>query len=931
MRGFVTNLGRARVPFVLAVSALLALTGVAGASWDGTQSIRPGDRISAEFAAGDASQHSYSLFAPKDTLLTVKAKADSGLVLAFSLTDERMASVDLGGTASATGIRAFRIPASGTYMVGVNADSGSGVYYLQTSAKSPAVLKASTEAGFQFGAPRGSVMTASLKPSSGSDAEATFTSLSCPGDSVAITPGTKLAGVALPDDATYTLGIGYQTAGPVDLLIKVKYPKSKRTWSFGTVEAAPGSISEITAKWKGSAHGDRSAEAFHHWDSKGQFAGSDQACAKCHSRDGFLDWIGGTGKTGDAFETLDFTASTGTVIDCEACHNLAASTLSTVLFPSGKRIDNLGSEARCLQCHQGRESTVSVDAAIATAAVGDDAEMAGQSFLNVHYLAAGATFYGREAEGGYQYAGKEYNGKLAHVADFDNCIQCHDQHGTTVRISDCAVCHQPGGTPVASVEDLRNIRMKRSVADYDGDGSTTEGIAGELDGLAARLYTALQAYGTTATHPLVYDAAAYPYFFNDTNANGVVDSGEATYANKYSHWTPRLLRAAYNYQFWKKDPGAFAHNSRYVMQLLYDAIEDVGGSTTGLTRGDAGHFDALGEPFRDWDGDSDDLVNTPCSQCHSQQGFAQYVTYTTSSTEITNPPPAPHVEGFPCETCHMPGKASFGTFVDGEQKPPLRYVAAVWFPASKISGGKKLSNNPASPDPSFVCMTCHQGRESKDTVDSQIATGTYKFLNVHYLPAGAMLYGKDAGVGYEYTGKTYASKFAHFGGATSQCTYCHLRDETDHTFQPKLNATCQVCHGNVPIEDVRLKAIGQVDDFDYDGDGDTTETLGDELSSFRGVLLTAIQTIATASGKPVAYDAGAYPYWFADTNGNGVHDADETTTYAGWTPALMKAAFNYQFSVKDPGAWAHNRKYIAQLLYDSIQDLGQPTGTLQRP
>ncbi len=36
----------------------------------------------------------------------------------------------------------------------------------------------------------------------------------------------------------------------------------------------------------------------------------------------------------------------------------------------------------------------------------------------------------------------------------------------------------------------------------------------------------------------------------------------------------------------------------------------------------------------------------------------------------------------------------------------------------------------------------------------------------------------------------------------------------------------------------------------------------------------------------------------------------------------MKAAYNYQFVTKDPGAFAHNPAYAAQLLHDSIADLG---------
>lgn len=36
---------------------------------------------------------------------------------------------------------------------------------------------------------------------------------------------------------------------------------------------------------------------------------------------------------------------------------------------------------------------------------------------------------------------------------------------------------------------------------------------------------------------------------------------------------------------------------------------------------------------------------------------------------------------------------------------------------------------------------------------------------------------------------------------------------------------------------------------------------------------------------------------------------------------LLKAAYNYQTSLKDPGAYAHGGKYIIELMYDSVEDL----------
>ncbi len=65
----------------------------------------------------------------------------------------------------------------------------------------------------------------------------------------------------------------------------------------------------------------------------------------------------------------------------------------------------------CIECHQGRESTVTVNNAIAAAKPKSDDEVVlkadgktpALSFRNVHYFAAGATLFGDAAQGAYQY------------------------------------------------------------------------------------------------------------------------------------------------------------------------------------------------------------------------------------------------------------------------------------------------------------------------------------------------------------------------------------------------------------------------------------------------------------------------------------------------------------------------------------------------
>jgi hypothetical protein len=116
-----------------------------------------------------------------------------------------------------------------------------------------------------------------------------------------------------------------------------------------------------------------------------------------------------------------------------------------------------------------------------------------------------------------------------------------------------------------------------SKVDYDGNGDVTGSIESEEDGLKASLMAAIQLYAKdVAKQPIVYSAASYPYWFIDTNADGKLDPEEANSKNAYASWTPRLLEAAYNYQYATKDPGAFAHNGTYIMQILVDSIQDLG-------------------------------------------------------------------------------------------------------------------------------------------------------------------------------------------------------------------------------------------------------------------------------------------------------------------------------------------------------------------
>ena len=238
--------------------------------------------------------------------------------------------------------------------------------------------------------------------------------------------------------------------------------------------------------WAGSAHAAADSEAFTHWNDEDP-AEVPTSCAKCHSAAGYKDFVGADGtEAGKVDAAVPAHGNPG--ITCTACHNAATIAKTSVVFPSGIEIKNLGDDSRCMECHQGRESKISVDEQIAQfnaqdapdTVVGPTKDAQGNEvkfgFRNIHYFAAAATLYGTEVKGGYEYDGKAYDAKHDHVPGYATCTGCHDSHTLQVKVEKCAGCHQG----VASVDDLKNVREPSSAKDYDGDGDTKEGMFHEI-------------------------------------------------------------------------------------------------------------------------------------------------------------------------------------------------------------------------------------------------------------------------------------------------------------------------------------------------------------------------------------------------------------------------------------------------------------------
>ncbi len=822
-----------------------------------------------------------------ETLTLSAATADGNdASYAWAVLDDTVATVDAAGVVTGVAPGETTVTATG-------ATTGAVGRHALVVVASAAELPPAIVVSGGYGLTVGETLTLTAATENGSDASYAWASLD---EAVATVDETGVVTAVGAGETTITAtGADTGAVGRHPLVVAA------------AVEP-PGPTVPYLERWLGSAHADKTAEAFVHWneDDPPQVPAD---CARCHSDQGYRDYIG---EDGSAVGVVDQPAPVGSTVECQTCHNATTATLDFVTFPSGVTVEMLGPEARCMTCHQGRASSDTVDTAIANAAAATDDTPSDQlGFLNIHYYAAGATLYAGRVRGGYQYAGQVYDWRFRHVDGLDTCVGCHDPHSLEVRTDLCSTCHQG----VTSVEDARNIRMIASRAqDYDGDGNTSEGIYFELVGLRDRLFTAIRAYTSGQGFGAVcYSSATYPYWFKDTDDDGECGEGEAAFPNRYTTWSPRLVRAAYNYQVSLKDPGAFAHNAKYMIQLLHDATADIAAALSepaligDSVRNDFGHFNGASEAARHWD--SDEEVSSSCSKCHGgSEGFRFFLQYGVG-TPVVEPD-----NGLDCATCHE----SFGTEFGTIQVPQVTFPSGI-----TIKSDDTITN---------MCSTCHTGRESRATIDSQIAQNKLSFRNVHYLPSAAVRQGSAARVGYEYDGMSYAGPWTgHPGG--DGCNNCHNGATTQHTFHPAdAFDTCTVCHQTASeLHDIRSATRHGLD---YDGDGSNDEPLAGEIEGLAAQLLARMHQVAADAGAGLCYDSHTYPYFFAGGDASGACNPGEavgSNGFKGWTAALMKAAHNYQISQKDPGAWAHNFDYITQLLHDSIVDLGGAVDALTRP
>jgi hypothetical protein len=226
-----------------------------------------------------------------------------------------------------------------------------------------------------------------------------------------------------------------------------------------------------------------------------------------------------------------------------------------------------------------------------------DAQLAGATYYSPHELGAAATYYGANAAGYYEYpvtwdpsplaTTKQYLRLGGHATNNAPCTSCHDAHALAIPTTfDCSAqaCHKThSSTPPLPNQQMGSLKARTG---FWYMGGTDQGVYQNYVQMMAKLYTAIQQYSLAngnvgaGTKVICFNqsAASHQDFFVGTavgQSDGACSTTVWGAGGSNTAYTPRLLRAVYNYKFLVQDPGAWAHNPKYVTEVMYDAIRDL--------------------------------------------------------------------------------------------------------------------------------------------------------------------------------------------------------------------------------------------------------------------------------------------------------------------------------------------------------------------
>jgi len=271
-----------------------------------------------------------------------------------------------------------------------------------------------------------------------------------------------------------------------------------------------------------------------------------EACVGCHTHNGFVGRMTGA-------KTVDTTYG---AINCQTCHEPHGQgspaegahilrTIMPVKRADGTVVENAGTGALCMNCHQARQNA-SVYAATAAAS----------TYFGPH---EGPQTDMLEGTNGFTY-GKKLPSSAHEFVAKDTCVGCHMQ---TVNPTDPGFLSvgghtfKPSYTPAGSDQPVELVAACQGchgpeittfdfpLFDYNGDG-TIEGVQTEVQHMLDELSTMLPPYGKVKTALSIDNT-----------------------------WTRPELEAGYNWLFVTKDGSKGIHNTSYTVALLKASIADL--------------------------------------------------------------------------------------------------------------------------------------------------------------------------------------------------------------------------------------------------------------------------------------------------------------------------------------------------------------------
>lgn len=320
-----------------------------------------------------------------------------------------------------------------------------------------------------------------------------------------------------------------------------------------------------------------------HANGGNSFYSNGQGCQRCHTNEGFIDYIA-TGMVDDkAF--IKYPSQPG----CFTCHDphvngdMSLRTEKPVKLANGATFD-IGDGNLCANCHQTRLPVK--DLVKATPANKVSGHWGG------HHGPQSDMLIGNN---GYEFPGKKYYSSVHSTLVKDGCIECHmatpngrfayqpDMSGHSFEIVG-HVHHQP---KLNTAGCLGNCHSKVKQVDVKNEDTPHEGFWWHQSEAIFDIEAKADFDNDGKIEPLQAEIEGILNLFVNNKGTGVLQKGDLPLYKKDGTWnwtrsekmrSEKELAAVYNYKLVAEDRSRGIHNAPYTIQILYDSLQSLDSS-----------------------------------------------------------------------------------------------------------------------------------------------------------------------------------------------------------------------------------------------------------------------------------------------------------------------------------------------------------------